>query len=167
MPKDYAAKIRVIEEGEAFKNKSGQDLKEIANNTNVLINNSEAINDNKFTYDGGTKKFLAYDAKLNSLYYLKEYTLRSVGNNVEVWVANDFSYQEYDTRTSSLITQKQVDELVQEFDTNIYKKDTEFFGTPDKRLGEYSSFAMKDNATDEEKNYYKTTENKVILLYIC
>ena len=39
-----------------------------------------------FTYDGGTKFFL--DRNLA----FKDFTLRSVGDNVEIWVANDLAY---------------------------------------------------------------------------
>jgi hypothetical protein len=84
---------------------------------------SEAAADSNFTYDGGTKVFL------NRELDFKEFTLRSVGENVEIWVAKDLSFP--DDRPAHVVTQVQVDKLRNEFDSNIYPKATEFFGTPD------------------------------------
>jgi hypothetical protein len=84
-----------------------------------------------FTYEGGTKQFLNRGLKF------KPFTLRSVGENVEIWVANDLSFPAGDSRPAHVVTQEQVDNLRDEFDTNIYPKATEFFGTPDVHDGSH------------------------------
>jgi hypothetical protein len=89
-----------------------------------------ANSDGAFTFDGGTKEFLSYDIEG---YYFKSYTLRSVGTNVEIWVANDLAFA--DDRPVPVITQEQVDTLAGEFDSNILPTDTGFFGTPDSHTG--------------------------------
>lgn len=86
---------------------------------------SETAASGAFSYDGGTKYFLDYNLNF------KEYTLRSVGENVEIWVANDTSFPEGDPRPAPVVTQAQVDALRDEFDSNIYPQATAFFGTPD------------------------------------
>ena len=71
--------------------------------------------------------------------YLKEYTLRGVGEHVEVWVANDLLFPEGDCRNDPFvssdgntysrvtITDAQVDYLINQFETNIYPKESETF----------------------------------------
>ena len=162
--KDHAAELRQMEEEERFKNELKNNLDQIVNECDVILEDENESEENDFTFDGGTKKFLAYDLSAVFPYYQKDYTLRAVGKEVEVWVANDLNYPDPETRPASIITQEQVNKLANEFDVNIFKKDTDFFGMPDARLGENSYFAMQEEATDEEKNYYKSENNKTILL---
>jgi hypothetical protein len=107
-----------------------------------------------FTYDGGTKYFL------NRNLSLKTFTLRSVGENIEIWVANNLAFPAGDARPVPVITQAQVDELRDEFDTNIYPKDTAFFGTPDVHDG---SLAPLPGMVGLPEDYY-TGSDKVIML---
>jgi hypothetical protein len=104
-----------------------------------------------FTYDGGTKYFLNRQLKF------KTFTLRSVGENVEIWVANDLSFP--DDRPAHVVTQEQVDKLRDEFDSNIYPKATEFFGTPDVHDGSHSPLA----GVYVPAGYYEGSD-KVIML---
>ncbi|GAA0639205.1 hypothetical protein GCM10009547_49140 [Sporichthya brevicatena] len=78
--------------------------------------------------------------------YLKQYTLRAVGNHVEVWVASGqdgtsqgIRFPEGDCRNdvpgSVEITDAQLKSLVSEFDNNIYPKETAAFSTPRDRAG--------------------------------
>ncbi len=65
--------------------------------------------------------------------YLKKYTLRGIGNNIEVWVANNTAFPAGDCRNTlglTAVTQDQVDNFVSEFDTNIYPKESAAFSTP-------------------------------------
>mgnify|MGYP005829509547 CR=1 FL=1 len=105
-----------------------------------------------FTYDGGTKYFLNRDLAF------KEFTLRSVGENVEIWVANDLSFP--DDRPAHVVTQEQVDKLREEFDSNIYPKATEFFGTPDMLDGSNSPLP---GMVGLPEGYYEGSD-KVIML---
>lgn len=128
---DIGPKIRHQDKDENFRNKLDNEIKQMATNTNFSQNlemQSENIN---FTYNGGTKKFLGHDI---DGYYFKDFTLRSLGDDVEIWVADDLSYP--DDRPADVITQEQVDKLRDEFDNNIYIKDTEFFGMHDSHTGE-------------------------------
>lgn len=102
------------------------------------VPSDDAAADSDFTYDGGTKTFLGYR---NGSYYLKDYTLRSVGENVEVWVADNLDFPTGDSRPAPIITQDQVDKVRDEFDGVIYEKDTQFFGMPDSLTGENSVLA--------------------------
>ena len=90
------------------------------------------LHNSSFTYDGGTKQFLNRNLKF------KPFTLRSVGENVEIWVANDLAFPAGDPRPAHVVTQAQVDKLRDEFDSNIYPKATAFFGTPDVHDGSKS-----------------------------
>lgn len=108
-----------------------------------------------FTYDGGTKWFLALDTIYG--YYVKTYTLRSVGEDVEIWVADDISYLPDDPRDDPVITQGQVDLLRDEFDSNIYPTDTNFFGMPDAHDG---SLAVLDDILGLPEDYYMSEEGQ-------
>jgi len=109
---------------------------------------------NEFTYDGGTKVFLDRDLEF------KQFTLRSVGDNVEIWVANDLSFPEGDPRPPHVVTQEQVDKLKDEFDSNIYPTATDFFGMPDELDGSNASVPGMVGLPD---NYYEGSD-KVIML---
>ncbi|WP_307871042.1 choice-of-anchor J domain-containing protein [Micromonospora sp. C51] len=87
---------------------------------------------------GTVRQWLALDDYLGEI-YLKDYTLRGVGDNIEVWVANDTEFPEGDCRrqipNSTVVTDEQVAGLVNEFDTNMYPKSTAAFSTPPERDG--------------------------------
>lgn len=114
----------------------------------------EATANPNFTYDGGTKKFLNRNLKF------KDFTLRSVGKNVEIWVAEDLAYGPNNPRPADVVTQEQVDKLRDEFDSNIYPKATGFFGTPDPLNGENSLLDQWGSVPD---GYYGGSD-KVIML---
>jgi hypothetical protein len=107
-----------------------------------------------FTYNGGTKYFLNRELKL------KTFTLRSIGENIEIWVANNLAFPVGDSRPAPVITQEQVDKLRNEFDSNIYPKATSFFGMPDQLDG---SNATLPGIVGLPADYYKTSD-KVIML---
>ncbi|MGE5677629.1 MAG: peptidase M6 [Pseudomonadota bacterium] len=107
-----------------------------------------------FTTNGGTKYFLNYELDF------KTFTLRSIGENVEVWVADDLSFPVGDTRPAHIVTQEQVDKLRDEFESNIYPKATAFFGTPEYHDGSLSPLPGMAGLPD---GYY-TGNNKVIIL---
>jgi hypothetical protein len=70
-------------------------------------------------------------------FYRKDYTLRGVGDHIEVWVANDLAFPAGDCRgaTATVVTDAQVRGFVREFDGNIYPKETTAFSTPPDRDG--------------------------------
>lgn len=123
-------------------------------NFNETQPSTNSTNPSTFTYNGGAKKFLNRQKKF------KDFTLRSVGENIEIWVANDLSFPKGDPRPAPVITQAQVDKLRDEFDKNIYPKDTAFFGTPDVHDGSKSAL-VEMGAVPE--GYYEGSD-KVIML---
>jgi hypothetical protein len=87
---------------------------------------------------GTVRQWLGLDDFQGRL-YRKDYTLRGVGTNIEVWVANDLAFPAGDCRAqipnSTQITDAQVARLVTEFDGNMYPKETSTFSTPPDRNG--------------------------------
>ncbi len=87
---------------------------------------------------GTVRQWLGLD-DFNGVIYRKNYTLRGVGEHVEVWVANDIAFPAGDCRlqipSSTVITDEQVAYFVNEFDTNMYPKESEAFSVPPDRDG--------------------------------
>ncbi|SEA71946.1 Immune inhibitor A peptidase M6 [Thalassobacillus cyri] len=159
---------------EAFQKQAKQKIKENAESTSFNLDesttstkgqkkgkgNEEASSDGEqtdsnFTYDGGTKQFLTRNLSF------KPFTLRSVGENVEIWVANDLSFPDGDPRPAHVVTQEQVDKLTAEFDNNIYPTDTEFFGTPDSHDG---SNSLLEELGYVPEGYYDGEGDKIVML---
>ncbi|MFV2103724.1 choice-of-anchor J domain-containing protein [Micromonospora sp. LOL_024] len=117
---------------------------------------------------GTVRQWLALD-DYQGVMYLKPYTLRGVGDNIEVWVANDTAFPEGDCRrqiaNSTVVTDAQVADLVNEFDTNMYPRSTAAFSTPPERDGTNASIdgdftgagnrtvTLVDNVRDD--NFYE------------
>jgi len=86
---------------------------------------------------GDAKKWLALNDASGQI-YVKDYTLRGLGDHIQVWVANSTAFPEGDCRDElglSTITDEQVSGFVSEFDTNIYPKESETFSVPPSRDG--------------------------------
>jgi hypothetical protein len=92
---------------------------------------------------GDEKFWLAVDFQEGFL-YLKAYTLRAIGNNIEVWVASDEDEVSTDTNfpdgdcrngERTTITDEQVAYLVDQFDNNILPKESETFSVAPDRDG--------------------------------
>ena len=153
---DIDGKLNQLANDPEFKKEAEASIKEAA--AQINFNGEEGAEaegeESPFTYDGGTKKFLNRNLKF------KDFTLRSVGENVEVWVANDLSFPAGDSRSAHVVTQEQVDTLRNEFDDNIYPVATGFFGTPDRHDGSHSPLVAWGYFPD---GYYETSD-KVIML---
>jgi hypothetical protein len=87
---------------------------------------------------GTVRQWLGLD-DFNGRLYRKDYTLRGVGNKIEVWVANDTAFPAGDCRnqvaSSTTVTDAQVADLINQFDTNMFPKETANFSTPPDRDG--------------------------------
>jgi hypothetical protein len=153
---DIDGVLNQLSQNEDFLKKAEAELKQQAKGIhfNETEGEENSSSDEYFTYDGGTKKFLNRDLKL------KDFTLRSVGENVEIWVANDLGFPEGDPRPAHVVTQEQVDKLRDEFDSNIYPKATSFFGMPDSLDG---SNAQLEDLGIVPEGYY-TGNDKIIML---
>ncbi|MGM0901477.1 MAG: choice-of-anchor J domain-containing protein [Bacillota bacterium] len=154
---DIDGQLNRLAQDEAFLKKAEAELKKQAEGINFDESEGDETPspESTFTYDGGTKYFL------NRELDFKTFTLRSEGDNVEIWVANDLGFnEEGDTRPPHVITQEQVDKLRDEFDSNIYPKATDFFGTPDELDGSHSPLP---GMVGLPEGYYEGSD-KVIML---
>ncbi len=108
---------------------------------------------------GETKLWLA-DDDINGI-YLKNYTLRGIGDHIEVWVADDTAFPQGDCRNAlglADITDQQVHSFIHEFDTNIYPKESEAFSVAPNRNG---SKATLDDILSDKTNSKKKGESKL------
>lgn len=153
---DIDQELNRLTNDESFQKEAEQRIKDQAGalNDETVDNGEGAKASEHFTYDGGTKKFL------NRNLSFKDFTLRSVGDNVEIWVANDLAYGPNNPKPADIVTQAQVDKLRDEFDGNIYPKATEFFGTPDSLDGSKSPLP---GMVGLPEGYYEGSD-KVIML---
>ncbi|HYN93757.1 MAG TPA: peptidase M6 immune inhibitor A [Pilimelia sp.] len=114
---------------------------------------------------GTVRQWLGLDDVEGTL-YRKDYTLRAVGEHIEVWVANDLAFPEGDCRTaipnSTTVTDAQVNRLVTEFDTNMYPKETAVFSTPPDRDG--SEAVVGPDANGNGGDYTGAGEKTVTLI---
>lgn len=69
-------------------------------------------------------------------YSVTTFTLRGIGTYGEVWVQNNLNFPSADPRNPVTVTDDQVNYLIEQFDTVIYPKESEFFATPDSHTGE-------------------------------
>lgn len=150
---DIDSQLNKQTDSEVFQQQAEKKIKEQAGEAKNLAESDEEADPN-FSYDGGTKVFL------NRNLQFKEFTLRSVGDNVEIWVAHDLAYGPNNPKKPDVVTQAQVDKLRDEFDRNIYPKATDFFGTPNALDGSQSPLP---DMVGLPKDYY-TGSDKVIML---
>ncbi|QOR66421.1 immune inhibitor A [Cytobacillus suaedae] len=153
---DIDGVLNKLSQDDTYLKQAEAKIKEQASNINFNEEGSEesSSEDSPFTYDGGSKYFLDRDLAF------KQFTLRSVGENVEIWVANDLSFPEGDPRPAQVVTQEQVDKLRDEFDSNMYPVATGFFGMPDVHDGSHSLLADLGYVPP---GYYEDSE-KIIML---
>lgn len=71
----------------------------------------------------------------------QEFTLKAIGGNVEIWLANDLSYPAGDPRPTPVVTDEQIEYMFEEFNTNMYASDTEHYGFTNDRYGTDGLFA--------------------------
>ncbi|MFD1739569.1 peptidase M6 [Bacillus salitolerans] len=154
---DIDGVLNQLSQDENYLKQAEEKLKVQASEINFNEEGSENSNsgDSSFTYDGGSRFFLDRDLAF------KEFTLRSEGENVEIWVANDLSFPAGDPRPAHVVTQEQVDKLRDEFDSNIYPVATEFFGMPDVHDGSHSPLVDMGYVPE---GYYETSDKIVMLV---
>lgn len=133
---DIGPKLRAMDSSNEAKAKFDEQIKQSAAGLNLNEAAQGAATANGTSADAiGTKKTFPANNTYTNRAYLKTFTLKSIGEKCEVWVADNLAYPSGDTRPVPLITQEQVDKVRDTFDNNIYQKDTEFFGTPDSHTG--------------------------------
>ncbi|CUR57109.1 putative exported peptidase M6-like protein [metagenome] len=108
---------------------------------------------------GDSKTWLALDDAEGGI-YAKTYTLRGLGDHIQVWVADDREFPTGDCRNDLAltdITDAQVDNFVSEFDSNIYPKESESFSVPPSLDGTDAPLA---GMLGEPADYYQVTEDQ-------
>ena len=103
--------------------------------------------------------------------YPKAYTLRGIGQNIEVWVASDeddistgIDFPAGDCRNDgvrNVISDEQVQYLIDEFDTNMYPVESEAFSVPPPRNG---AQAPLTDILDLPNNYYRGPGERIVAL---
>ncbi|WP_163527511.1 immune inhibitor A domain-containing protein [Halobacillus ihumii] len=152
---DIDGKLERKSQSEEFQKRAAEKIKEAAKEVNFNETQASSEGNSKtVSVEGETKQFL------NRNLEFQEFTLRSVGEHVEVWVANDLSFPEGDPRPAPVVTQEQVDKLAAEFDNNIYPVATEFFGMPDSHDG---TDALLGPANGIPEGYYEGAGDKVMI----
>lgn len=111
---------------------------------------------------GEEKLFFVLDDTTGQ-YVLTPFTLRGVGTHGEVWVQNDLDFPEGDPRGSVEITDEQVAYLLQEFDGNIYPRESELWTTPESHSGEEALLSQWGLVPE---NYYVSSDGveRVVIL---
>ncbi len=85
------------------------------------------------------------------------YTVKAIGEHVEVWVQNNLAFPTGDPRNPVVVTDAQIDYLVNEFDTNIYPKTSQFFREPLERTG---ANAVLDDIFGLPADAYQSTDGQ-------
>jgi len=65
----------------------------------------------------------------------QNFTLKAIGGNAEIWLANNLSYPEGDPRPMPVVTDEQIEYIFEEFNETIHPKTTEYFGFTNDRNG--------------------------------
>ncbi len=103
---------------------------------------------------GTTRTLLALD-DYNGILYRKSYTLQAVGAHIEVWVADDTSFPAGDCRTqipnTTTVTRAQAEELANQFDSNIFPKESAAFSVAPDRNGSGNVVSGVDPTGDGNK----------------
>jgi hypothetical protein len=105
----------------------------------------KGVNSNEFKV-GTVRKWPALD-DAKDVTYTKQFVLRGVGDNVEVWVAKDLAFPAGDCRNTVgggegiVVTDAQVASFIHEFDTNIYPVESKVFSVPPERDGKSTALS--------------------------
>lgn len=96
----------------------------------------------------------------------QEFTLRAIGGNAEIWVANDLSYPEGDPRPTPVVTDEQVAYLLEEYNETIYPGMAEYFGITNDRDGTGGLFGGPDYAGIVDYEAYATDNPQRMMILV-
>lgn len=102
--------------------------------------------------------FLDY---ISGTWDVEDYVLRGIGDHIQVWVAADIAFPDGDCRNDlglAEVTDEQVAGFVEEFDSNIYPKESAAFSTPPPLVGENALAPQYVEGMPED--YYAGTEDE-------
>ncbi len=119
---------------------------------------------------GDTRFWLGLD-DYNGTFYVKQYTLRGVGRRAEVWVASDsddvstgLEFPTNDCRNDgvrTVVTDEQVQYLLDEFDGNMYPIESALFSVPPPLDGDNAPLA---EILGLPADYYAGAGDKIVVL---
>ena len=112
---------------------------------------------------GSVRTMLGLNDYTDSI-YLKNYTLRGVGKHIEVWVANNLAFPAGDCRNDlglTTVTDAQIKSFINEFDTNIYPKESVAFSVPPRLDGKD---APLNGLLGTDANYYHGQGDNIVVL---
>src|SRR3990170_828390 len=120
---------------------------------------------------GDTRFWLGLD-DFNGEIYVKEYTLRAEGSHAEIWVASDsdsvstgLEFPAGDCRNDdgvrTVVTDEQVQYLLDEFDNNMYPTESELFSVPPPLDGMDAPLA---SILELPTDYYAGDGDKIVVL---
>jgi hypothetical protein len=158
---------------------AGPDVREIDRKTHrdLVVSPAEAReirasarNDRVPPVVGEERVWLALDNTLGAI-YPKAYTLRGIGEHIEVWVASDeddvssgIDYPEGDCRNDgvrNVISDADVQYLIDEFDENMYPVESAAFSVPPERNG---ANALLARTLGLPRSYYRGPGDRIVAL---
>lgn len=90
-------------------------------------------------------------------YFFTDFNVRAIGEHIEVWVQEDPSFPAGDPRNPVQVTDAQIAYLVDQFDNNIYPKESEFWREPAVRDGSNSLLSAWGYVPPD---YYKAADGQ-------
>jgi hypothetical protein len=118
---------------------------------------------------GDERLWLAFDTTQGD--YVKQYTLRGIGDNIEVWVSSDedevssgLDFPAGDCRNDgvrNVVTDDQVNYLIDQFDSNMYPIESDDFSVPPERDGSNSQLAK---LLELPRRYYRGPGDRIVTL---
>ena len=118
---------------------------------------------------GDEKIFLILN-DVTDQYLFTTFTLRGVGDHIEIWVQNNLNFPTGDCRNDgvrNVVTTGQVNTFIHEFDTNIYPKESAAFSVPPDRDGsgaQLPGLLGQPNALGITPDYYEGDGEKIVTL---
>ncbi len=115
---------------------------------------------------GDVKEWVALDDLKGP--YLKDYTLKGIGNHIQVWVANDTSFPSATDCRNTLgltqVTQAQVNNFIAEFDHKIYPQESKTFSVPPTLDGSKAQLGGPSNQADYYQVSAAQADDTVVLV---
>lgn len=102
---------------------------------------------------------LVYDDYYGAVRF-SPFTVMAITDHCEVWLADDLSWPAGDSRPMPVVTSEQAIYIANEFETNIWPTDTDFFGMPDEHDG---SDAVLPGVFELPEDYYAGTKNIIMV----
>jgi Immune inhibitor A peptidase M6 len=118
----------------------------------------------------GDEKYFLVLNDVTDQYGFALFTLRGVGDHIEIWVQNNLNFPADDCRNDgvrNVVTTGQVNTFIHEFDTNIYPKESAAFSVPPDRDGsdaQLPGLLGQPNALGITPDYYEGAGAKIVTL---